>query len=472
MGYSIDSINTLAGTSYPYDILALNALCIAQGGTGGHTYSIDALNELCTLLGITAGHTYIIDALNTIVTAIGGTGTYTYEDTAWQEIAGIGLGTLLIDLDRNTDLVPTNSIKSVSTGVGVFSAIASPGDWVFTKHKTERIRQSGSIERIILTQIQDITNIAAFKLNIWRKDGSTYDKLHTVDLLPLVTEGNNTINLVSALDVLEGDYYGYHLQRAAAPNVNFLAATAQTNGSSYVTGSTPTDTDFNWDTEATGSSAYVAVSHLCMKAPLCVAVGDSIIESYPDHTSFVDAGYSAVDIAKSWQYKAKAANAKFIYQNCGVGGNTTTQIVARFTAQVVNAKPKIAIINGGVNDIAGGVISKATFLANWTTILDACEANNIYALIWKMMPWTNGTNTNMGIRDEWNADLVALAATYENVYVIDWDTLLGKFRSGGAANNLWDIKTEYNQDGVHFNEAGQQIIATEIIRVLSTSTNG
>lgn len=90
MGYSIDSINTLAGTSYTYDILALNALCIAQGGTGGHTYSIDALNELCILLGITAGHTYIIDALNTIVTAIGGTGTYTYEDAAWQFIADTG----------------------------------------------------------------------------------------------------------------------------------------------------------------------------------------------------------------------------------------------------------------------------------------------------------------------------------------------------------------------------------------------
>ncbi|MBK7215142.1 MAG: hypothetical protein IPH88_18000, partial [Bacteroidales bacterium] len=94
MGYSIDSINTLAGTSYPYDILALNTLCITQGGTGGHTYSIDALNELCTLLGITAGHTYIIDALNTIVTAIGGTGTYTYEDAAWSEIAASGLGSV------------------------------------------------------------------------------------------------------------------------------------------------------------------------------------------------------------------------------------------------------------------------------------------------------------------------------------------------------------------------------------------
>jgi len=99
MGYSIDSINTLAGTSYPYDILALNALCIAQGGTGGHTYSIDALNELCTLLGITAGHTYIIDALNTIVTAIGGTGTYTYEDAAWQFIADTGFYNPVSDPD-------------------------------------------------------------------------------------------------------------------------------------------------------------------------------------------------------------------------------------------------------------------------------------------------------------------------------------------------------------------------------------
>ena len=90
MGYSINSINTLAGGTYAYDILGLNAICIAQGGTGGHTYSIDALNEICTLLGATAGHTYIIDALNAISVAIGGSGGYKYEDSAWSAIAASG----------------------------------------------------------------------------------------------------------------------------------------------------------------------------------------------------------------------------------------------------------------------------------------------------------------------------------------------------------------------------------------------
>lgn len=92
MAYTVDILNTAAGTSYQYDILALNAYIIQQGGTGGHQYRIDALNELCTIAGANAGWNYEIDALNAISVAIGGTGLHKYEDAAWTEIAGIGLG--------------------------------------------------------------------------------------------------------------------------------------------------------------------------------------------------------------------------------------------------------------------------------------------------------------------------------------------------------------------------------------------
>jgi len=157
-------------------------------------------------------------------------------------------------LVRNSDLVPANATSSVSTGAGVLTATADPGDHVLIKYKTDRIRQTGTISRIALAEIVDPVNVASFKFYIWRKDGSTYDKIATLDLLPLVSTGLNTLTLASPIAVQEGDFYGLHMQRAGGSNVAFIAATTLAASIMYTVSETPSDTDYAWDSKTEGGA--------------------------------------------------------------------------------------------------------------------------------------------------------------------------------------------------------------------------
>ena len=74
-------------------------------------------------------------------------------------------------------------------------------------------------------------------------------------------------------------------------------------------------------------------------------------------------------------------------------------------------------------------------------MLDVCKSNYIIPIVCKIMPWSNGTNTQMEDRDEWNADLKTLVETYENYVLVDFD-ILGEFREGGVEGNKWNIKSK------------------------------
>jgi lysophospholipase L1-like esterase len=146
----------------------------------------------------------------------------------------------------------------------------------------------------------------------------------------------------------------------------------------------------------------------------------------------------------------------------GIGSETTANILARFKADVIDLKPKIVIIEAGVNDIATSV-TQTTFISNYNKMLDSCAVHGIRAIICHIMPWTNGTNAQMQKRDKWNASLDSLSALHAGTICINFDTPLGQFRVGGDAGNLWDIKTAYDSDGVHFTLAGYTKIA-EVIK--------
>jgi lysophospholipase L1-like esterase len=149
--------------------------------------------------------------------------------------------------------------------------------------------------------------------------------------------------------------------------------------------------------------------------------------------------------------------------NKGVSGNTTTQIQARFTTDVVNQQPRYALIEGGINDIAGG--SQATFLSNWDSMLTACKNAGIFALALLMLPATSKSNADMTTRDTWTAALIAQiqGATYaSNTLIINVEATVGQFRVGGSPGNLWDIKPAYNFDGLHFNADGYRVIGQAI----------
>lgn len=204
-----------------------------------------------------------------------------------------------------------------------------------------------------------------------------------------------------------------------------------------------------------------------------VGIGDSLIAGHPWNFTSLEGGSptgaNIVDLLADLRGWTRT--------NQGLGSQTTTQIEARFDAHVVALSPANALINGGVNDIVLGG-SKATFLANWTSMLNKCVAASIIPYVLLMLPWTNGNSAQNTARDEWNADLAALVATYPSAILVNADAAVGVFRSGGTPGNRWNIHPSINQDGVHFTESGYRTIAQFIhngqglMATFYVSTNG
>lgn len=144
--------------------------------------------------------------------------------------------------------------------------------------------------------------------------------------------------------------------------------------------------------------------------------------------------------------------------NYGVNGDDTNEGVARLGALSASGA-RMIVCHFGTNDIAGGVITLAEFLANYRTILDTCATMRAYCHVLAIYPYTAASNASMAIRDTWNTALAALVAQYPLAQFLDVRPVIGLFRAGGAAGNLWDLQAAYDEDGSHLSVAGQNALA-------------
>ncbi len=375
------------------------------------------------------------------------------------------------EIPQNSDLVVAGPYDTAASGAGNWGCAGClPGEYRYfvTIGQKYRIRENGTISRVrIYTYLK--TNVTGFYIDVWRKNGSNYDLVGTSENIidSLVSADYATIDLASPISgVQEGDYYGYHMTFSAGSSSAFFARTSVSGVTTYyATNSTPNSTNYNWTGQSSLAGAVLPIE-LYMTAPQFAFIGDSIIAGHPGHYSFLEAT-ATTNIASTIENQFGALGS-YTYQNMGIGSQTTTNIAARFTNDIINLHPTVVVLEGGVNDIAGGA-AKSTFISNWTTMLAAAQASSSvqYILVLKILPWTNGTNTQMQTRDDWNASLVALASSYSKAIVVDASTYVGEFRAGGDAGNLWNIQAIYNADGVHFNQAGHGQVALALGEALN-----
>ncbi|MFC1613280.1 SGNH/GDSL hydrolase family protein [Patescibacteria group bacterium] len=364
----------------------------------------------------------------------------------------------------NSDLVITGPYDTATSGTANWGKTSTTGtrDFISIGQKY-RIRQNGTISRVKL-YVASVTNTDGLYVMVWRKDGSTYDLVGISNNIVNDVTGStiNTVDLSSPISgVQEGDFYGYRLViSTTGMPVQLFARTSQTGVTTYYADEESSATDYNWTSKLSMAGAVVPIE-MHMQAPQVVFIGDSIMQGATAHTSYLmTTDESAPETTIEYQLSALTG---YTYQNMGIGSQTTANISVRFTADVLNLKPKIVVIEGGVNDIAGSV-AKSVFIANWTSMLDAAQADSSITsiIVLKILPWTNGTTVQMQTRDDWNASLSTLASSYSKAIVVDANSYVGQFRAGGDEGNLWDIQTAHNADGVHFNQAGHTQIAQAI----------
>lgn len=148
----------------------------------------------------------------------------------------------------------------------------------------------------------------------------------------------------------------------------------------------------------------------------------------------------------------------------GISGQTTTQMLARFRADVVELQPRVVHIMAGTNDIAGngGATSLDAIEDNIRAMIDLAAANHIRVVLGSVLPaarfdWRPGLNPVKPIADL-NARLRLLAAEKDLVYA-DYFEALDDGRGG--------LSSAHAADGVHPTAAGYAVMQPITERALA-----
>ncbi|SDD71502.1 Lysophospholipase L1 [Mucilaginibacter pineti] len=139
----------------------------------------------------------------------------------------------------------------------------------------------------------------------------------------------------------------------------------------------------------------------------------------------------------------------------GISGQTTPQMLLRFRQDVIDLKPKMVVILGGTNDIAGntGPATLTQIFGNLVSMAQLAKANHIKVIISSILPvydypWNKGKEPALKII-RLNNLLKAYAKAHDLIYV-DYHTAMKDQRNG--------LRQELTADGVHPNKNGYLIM--------------
>ena len=145
------------------------------------------------------------------------------------------------------------------------------------------------------------------------------------------------------------------------------------------------------------------------------------------------------------------------YIGRGIGGQTTSQMLVRFHADVVALKPAVVVILGGTNDIAGntGPSTLEMIEDNLQAMTETAQANGIRVVLSSVLPvfdypWKRGLTPAPKIV-ALNTWMKAYATRVGAVY-LDYHAAMRDERDG--------LRAALGDDGVHPNEAGYRIMST------------
>lgn len=165
-----------------------------------------------------------------------------------------------------------------------------------------------------------------------------------------------------------------------------------------------------------------------------VFIGDSIIEGWNQHPFFNE-------------------NAHYI--NRGIGGQTSSQILVRFTADVIGLEPKCVVVCVGTNDIAQnqGPITLEKIQHNFETMIAVAKEHHLKIILCSILPVT-AYYWNPKILPEdkiktMNAFLASLADD-KMVFYVDFYTRLELQET---------FNSKFSDDGVHPNLNGYTLMS-------------
>lgn len=175
-----------------------------------------------------------------------------------------------------------------------------------------------------------------------------------------------------------------------------------------------------------------------------IAIGDSITYGFPYSPSA-----SWLDIAAQY--------CGIEYRNCGINGDTTGQMLQRFSRDVCRLQPSHVIIMGGTNDVFEALCSKE--IVDHTVKMSAlARENRIIPVLGLPIP------CNESEAERRLSEYRAAIREYAQDQLID----LLDFSAAMGGTDCPGIKPGLHCDGVHPNEAGYKVMAAVAIDFIET----
>jgi lysophospholipase L1-like esterase len=169
-------------------------------------------------------------------------------------------------------------------------------------------------------------------------------------------------------------------------------------------------------------------------------------------------------ITEAWAKSFATQFAGKPYVGRGISGQTTPQMVLRFRQDVVAVKPRVVVILGGTNDIAGntGPSTLEMIEDNIASMTEIAKANDIRVVLASVLPvydypWKKGLEPAPKIV-ALNAWIKAYAARVGAVYV-DFHSAMKDERDG--------MRADLAIDGVHPTPAGYAIMGPLVEKAIA-----
>lgn len=143
------------------------------------------------------------------------------------------------------------------------------------------------------------------------------------------------------------------------------------------------------------------------------------------------------------------------YIDRGISGQTTPQMLIRFTQDVIDLQPRVVVILAGTNDIAGntGPSTLGMIEDNLCGMVVLAQAAKIQVVLCSVLPaydypWKPGTFPAEKIvtLNQW---IRKYAESHNCIYLDYYPSMVDK-RKG--------LRADYSQDGVHPNKAGYKVM--------------
>jgi lysophospholipase L1-like esterase len=144
------------------------------------------------------------------------------------------------------------------------------------------------------------------------------------------------------------------------------------------------------------------------------------------------------------------------YFNRGIAGQTSPQLLVRFRQDVIKLKPKVVVINVGLNDIASlySPITQGVFAENIMSLVELAKANHIKVVLASLTPICDCYKKQSSLRPF--GKIIGMNNWLEDYAKESGSVYLNYYAKLGEGRNL---KKEFTSDGVLLNEAAYAVMA-------------